>query len=81
MRGQIGRWGNSLALRIPSSIGRAAGFAEGTTVSISVVDQRLIIAPVEAEATYHHDELIAAITDANRHPEIRTGKAVGNESA
>ena len=81
MRGQIGRWGNSLALRIPSSIARAAGFAEGTTVSISVVDQRLIVAPLQAEPTYHHDELVAAITDENRHPEIRTGKVVGNESA
>ena len=81
MRGQVGKWGNSLALRIPSSIAREVALEEGTPVSISVDARGIIVAPLEAEPVYDHDQLVAAITDENRHPEIRTGKAVGNEFA
>jgi antitoxin MazE len=81
MRGQVGKWGNSLALRIPSSIAREVALEEGTPVSISVDTRGIIVARLEAEPVYDHDELVAAITDENRHAEIRTGKAVGNEFA
>jgi hypothetical protein len=37
--------------------------------------------PVETEPVCDHDELVAAITDDNRHPEVCTGHAVGNEFA
>ncbi len=38
------RWGNSLAVRIPSSIAKAAGFKLGQPVKISAKDSTLLVA-------------------------------------
>jgi antitoxin MazE len=79
MRGQIGKWGNSLAIRIPGPIAQQVEFREGKAVDVSVEAGRVVIAPAEEEIVYDIDRLIADITDDNRHEEILTGEAVGNE--
>jgi antitoxin MazE len=38
-------WGNSLGLRLPSSVARAAGLAVDQRVRISVEDGRVVITP------------------------------------
>lgn len=79
MQSQIGKWGNSLALRIPNSVAREAAVTEGKPVEISVDDGRIIITPIEREPRFSLDDLVAGITRENRHEEIDTGPAVGNE--
>ena len=81
MRAQIGKWGNSLALRIPGHVARQIALSEGRPVEISVEAGRLIIEPVTGHRVYELDALIAQITDENRHEEIETGEAVGGEFA
>ena len=50
MQAQIGRWGNSLALRIPKQLADALAIGEGTTVEIAVEDGRLVLVPSPARA-------------------------------
>lgn len=79
MQGQIGKWGNSLALRIPSSVAREVSVREGKPVEISVDKGSIVITPIQKAPHYSLDELVAGITEENRHEETDTGATVGNE--
>jgi antitoxin MazE len=81
MQGQIGKWGNSLAIRIPGSIAREAAVGEGNAVDITVRRGEIVVKPVRTRVRYDLDELLAKITDENLHPETKTGPAVGDEFA
>lgn len=78
METQIARWGNSLAVRIPLAFVREAQLDEGTTVELNVADGRLIITPVGRR--YGLEQLVAGITEENRHAETDWGEPVGNEA-
>ena len=39
----VQRWGNSLAVRIPSSIARSAGFKVGQPVEVSAQDSAVLV--------------------------------------
>jgi antitoxin MazE len=75
---QFAKWGNSIALRIPTAYAKDIGAAEGRCAEISVQDGKLIVAPVECPV-YDISELVAGITDENLHGETSTASAVGNE--
>lgn len=75
----VSRWGNSLALRIPTVFAREISVREGTSVDISVTDGALVIRPVEEAPRYELDDLLRGVTEENRHGEIAAGKSVGNE--
>jgi antitoxin MazE len=79
MQGQIGKWGNSLALRIPSAVAREASVTDGKPVEISVENGRIVVTPIRKAPRYSLDDLIAGITKENRHEETDTGPAVGKE--
>jgi antitoxin MazE len=74
-------WGHSLAVRIPASLAREARIVEGGAAELSIVNGQLVIAPIDTPPNYNINELIAAITDENRHVEIGTGHAQGGEFA
>jgi antitoxin MazE len=74
---QIGKWGNSLAIRIPRAFVREARLDEGMAVELSVEEGRLIVTP---RRRYSLDQLVAGITDENRHAETDWGEPVGNEA-
>lgn len=44
----IKRWGNSLGVRLPSPVAKAAGLKADQTVRVSVEGGRVVIAPVES---------------------------------
>jgi antitoxin MazE len=79
MRGQIGKWGNSLAVRIPSAVAREAAIDEGRTVQIKAKAGSIVVTPEEVEPRYSLEELLAGMTKENLHEEIDSGPAVGNE--
>ncbi len=60
MRTTVGRWGNSLGIRIPSALAEDVQLREGTEVEVVVVDGRLLVAPVVSLAA-----LVAGITPEN----------------
>lgn len=78
MHGKIQRWGNSLAVRIPSVFAKDAGFEAETSVEILVNEGNIVISPRPGPA-FTLDQLLAGITDENLHEEIPTGPPVGNE--
>jgi antitoxin MazE len=79
MRTRIHRWGNSLALRIPKSFAAEVGLHHDAPVDLSLVDGKLVIAPI-MEPAPTLDQLLAGITDENLHAEVDTGPVVGNEA-
>ena len=79
MRTRIQKWGNSLALRIPKSFAAEAGLQKETSVEISLVNRKLVIATV-AKPTPTLKQLMAKVTEDNLHREINTGTPVGNET-
>jgi antitoxin MazE len=79
MKVQIQKWGNSLALRIPKSFATESFIEQGSTVDVSVQAGQLIVTPIRKKK-YTLDELLAGVTEENRHGEIDTGASVGHEA-
>ena len=78
MKTCIQKWGNSLALRIPKSYADEVKLKQGSQVEISPVDGKLVVFPMP-EMEFSLEHLLAGITEQNRHHEVDTLKAVGNE--
>jgi len=73
----VSKWGNSLAIRIPSAFAQKAGIDEGSEVEIKATSGRLVVSP--ARKKYRLAELVSAITPRNRHGETDWGTPVGRE--
>lgn len=78
METRIGKWGNSLALRIPRTLATQLGLSFNSTVELASVEDKLVVTPVKSPDS-ELDMLLSGITDSNLHGEIDTGPAVGRE--
>jgi antitoxin MazE len=78
MNATIQKWGNSLAIRLPKKLLKEVGLDDNSDIEIKVVGQEIHLIPVK-KFYYTLDELLEGMTDENRHDEISTGSAVGNE--
>ena len=78
MRRTIQQWGNSLALRIPKAFAEEAGLKRQSEVEVSLQDGKIIVFPAPPSRPTL-EELLAEVTEENRHAEIDTGPAVGKE--
>ncbi|WP_210496129.1 AbrB/MazE/SpoVT family DNA-binding domain-containing protein [Microvirga antarctica] len=73
------KWGNSVALRIPSAFARQIHAVEGTSADLTIENGRLVITPAENVPVYTLADLLAEMTPKTIHDETDTGVAVGNE--
>ncbi|WP_414650996.1 AbrB/MazE/SpoVT family DNA-binding domain-containing protein [Escherichia coli] len=71
------KWGNSLSVRLPSAIVKAASLNVDDVVELSVEDGAITIVPVKTKE-YSLDALMAGVTNENIH-EISFGAPVGKE--
>jgi antitoxin MazE len=78
MQTQVGKWGNSLAVRLPGAYAKDLGLTEGTQLEVSIIEGALVLRP--RKHRYSLDELVAQITPENRHDETDWGPAVGRET-
>ena len=78
MRVIVKKWGNSASVRIPAAVMDAAKVRLDQAVHVREESGRIIIEPIRAPA-FELNALIAGITDENRHGEIESGPAMGNE--
>lgn len=78
METRVKKWGNSLALRIPKPLAAEVGLEDDSPVELSLVDGKLVIAPV-GEPEFRLEHLLAQVTKDNLHGEVDTGPAVGGE--
>jgi antitoxin MazE len=74
---QIGKWGNSLAIRIPKVLADELKLEPGSRVEIQVRSGRLEIAPTPR--SHELADLLDRITPGNRHDVLLDDPASGGE--
>ena len=79
METRIGKWGNSLAVRIPQSVASQVGLGLNSAVELTPRGEKLVISVLERPVA-ELDALLAGVTDDNLHGEVETGPSVGGES-
>ncbi|MEM1008799.1 MAG: AbrB/MazE/SpoVT family DNA-binding domain-containing protein [Myxococcota bacterium] len=75
-----GRWGNRLAVRIPTDIAEDLRIDESSKLEAKVHDGQLTLTLARAIPNYTLEELIEGITPENLYPETDTGSLVGKEN-
>lgn len=66
MKAQVGKWGNSLGIRVPKNFENKMNIRNGSCVNMELQDNRLIISYEDTEL----DFLVNQITEDNRHSEV-----------
>jgi len=80
MKTHIQKWGNSLAVRIPKVFAEEIGIEAESEIELTLINGVLVIKVPESANEYKLEDLVAQITDENRHSEVSTGSSVGNEA-
>lgn len=73
----VQKWGNSLAVRIPSVIAETISIKQGSEMELSVENQVLMLRPKKKKLTL--EDLLSKINSENRHSEVDFGEIEGNE--
>ncbi len=76
MQSRIAKWGNSCGIRLPGSMIKALDMSEGTSVDIHLEKDHIV---VSKSKTYQLADLLSKITPHNKHSEVATGPALGEE--
>ena len=72
---KVQKWGNSLAVRIPSAFAKELGLAPNSKVKMKFENGKLVIEPKRQTL----EELLSQITPQNLHKEVDWGDKVGKE--
>ncbi|MFO0967751.1 MAG: AbrB/MazE/SpoVT family DNA-binding domain-containing protein [Gemmataceae bacterium] len=78
MTTQVGKWGNSLAVRIPGTYAKELDLEEGVELEVTRVKDGLLLKRRTREYTL--EELLRKITPENIHGETDWGPPVGKET-
>ncbi len=73
----IRKWGNSPAVRIPAAVMEAAHLSLNQPMNVRAENGRVILEP--AGPSYALEDLLAGMTDENRHAEVDFGAPQGRE--
>jgi len=80
MRRRVQRWGNSLAVRIPTDVAKACDLREGTELEVRNEKGSVVLVPDRPRRRrYVLADLVSGITKANRHRPIGSGSPRGRE--
>lgn len=79
MNATVQKWGNSLALRIPSAVAKDLQVRQGSAVEVAVEDGKMIVKPAKKRKT-SLAQLLQGVTKDNRHSEQDWGAPVGREA-
>ncbi len=79
MNVEVGKWGNSLAVRIPAHLAKRLEITEGTNLLVSLDEETLCLKREKLTPKIDLDQLISQITPSNRHGETDWGDDVGLE--
>ncbi len=78
MNVSVQKWGNSLALRIPSALAKDIHLHRGSLVEVAVLNGQMMLKPT-GRKTYSLPQLLKSITKTNRHSEQDWSAPVGKE--
>ena len=76
---KVQKWGNSLAVRIPSALAKDARLREGTSIEMSGDETKIVLQRRQHKKEYSLKELVDRITPENLQPYISDGGPVGKE--
>lgn len=79
MQTELNKWGNSLAIRIPSQMAKELGMSPGSVAEITLDDGRIVVTPAHHKPSLKH--LLDSLKASGREEEIPTGTEAGNEAA
>ena len=79
MEAVIRKWGNSPALRLPTTVLKEAGYHIEQKVELLVSRGRIIIQPSD-KVEYDLDALVIGMDADNAHEEVSFGSPVGKEA-
>ncbi len=79
MDATVQKWGNSLALRIPSALAKEINLRQGSPVDVAVEEGRIVVKPARARKL-SLAQMLKGVTEANRHPEQDWGAPLGRET-
>ncbi|MBI4802446.1 MAG: AbrB/MazE/SpoVT family DNA-binding domain-containing protein [Elusimicrobia bacterium] len=74
----VQKWGNSLALRIPSALAKDIHLHQGSMVEMAVVEGKMIIKS-KGQSKISLSQMLKGVTKDNRHSEQDCGGASGRE--
>jgi len=78
MQARVQKWGNSLAVRIPSSFAAQSQLEHNSPVEILMEENNIVIRPV-GKPKPSLAQLLDAVTPQNIHSEVDPGKPLGRE--
>ena len=79
METRIGKWGNSLALRIPRSVAVQTGITLNAAVELTPRGEQLVVSVLKRR-DQELDDLLSGVSEENVHGETETGPPVGGEA-
>jgi len=79
MEAVIRKWGNSPALRLPTTVLKEAGYHIEQKVELLVSQGRIIIQPTD-KVEYDLDALVSGMDADNAHEEVSFGAPMGKEA-
>ena len=79
METRIGKWGNSLALRIPQSVAASMGITLNAAVELTPRGEQLVVSVLNRSPA-ELDDLLSRVTEDNLHGEVETGPSLGGEA-
>jgi antitoxin MazE len=77
MHTQIGKWGNSLAVRILGRYAKDLDLKAGMELDVSLVEGGILLRPHPKQYTL--EELVSRITPENTHDETNWGQGLGRD--
>jgi len=75
----VQKWGNSLALRIPSAFAKDIHLHQGSTVEVAIVEGNMVIKPGKKRKP-SLARLLKGVTARNLHAEQDYGEQAGRET-
>lgn len=80
MRVKAQKWGNSLAVRVPSHVARLAGLQVNDSLEAEVVQGKIVLTPAKSQPMrFELAELVSNIQPGNRYRETDFGVPRGHE--
>ena len=82
MKTRAQKWGNSLAVRVPSDVAQEIGLHPDDVLEIEVVKGKIVLTPASRRTPARYDlgALVKRINPRNRYREIDFGKPQGREN-
>ncbi len=82
METTIQKWGNNCAIQIPKLLLKELGLKENDKIEITTSNNEIVIKKLSqvTKKTLTLNELLANVTEENKHKEVDWGKQEGNEA-